>query len=131
VAAAPSPTVGVWARGGRPELWRLDAAKAPPGTPGRARALPVVLLHWMLLPAAGFRGQAGIDGTIAYVDDPEAVFDRVDRGEVEAGFWLPPMAASDFADAVSQGDLLPPKSTRFLPKLISGLVWVGHDARLL
>jgi uncharacterized protein (DUF1015 family) len=41
------------------------------------------------------------------------------------------MAAADFADAVSQGDLLPPKSTRFLPKLISGLVWVGHDARLL
>ena len=131
VAAARSPTIGVWTRGGRPELWRLDAAKAPPGTPGRARALPVVLLHWMVLPAAGFRAESGVDGTIAYVDDPEAVFDRVDRGEVEAGFWLPPMAAGDFAEAVSQGDLLPPKSTRFLPKLISGLVWVGHDARVL
>ncbi|HVR30541.1 MAG TPA: DUF1015 domain-containing protein [Thermoanaerobaculia bacterium] len=131
VAAAPAPAIGVWARGGRPELWRLDTAKAPPGTPGRARALPVVLLHWMVLPAAGFRAQAGVDGTIAYVDDPEVVFDRVDRGEVAAGFWLPPMAASDFAQAVSQGDLLPPKSTRFLPKLISGLVWVGHDALLL
>jgi uncharacterized protein (DUF1015 family) len=131
VAASPAPAIGVWARGGAPEVWRLDAAKAPPGTPGRALALPVVLLHWMVLPAAGFRAQAGVDGTIGYVDDPEAVFDRVDRGEVEAGFWLPPMAASDFAEAVSQGDLLPPKSTRFLPKLISGLVWVGHDARLL
>ena len=131
VAAAPAPTIGVWARGGRPELWRLDAAKAPPGTPGRARALPVVLLHWMVLPAAGFRAQSGVDGTIGYIDDPEAVFDRVDRGDVEAGFWLPPMAASEFAEAVSQGDVLPPKSTRFLPKLISGLVWVGHDARLL
>jgi uncharacterized protein (DUF1015 family) len=131
VAAAPAPTVGVWTRGGRPELWRLDAAKAPPGTPGRARALPVVLLHWMVLPAAGFRAQAGIDGTIGYVDDPDAAFDRVDRGEVEAAFWLPPMAAGEFAEAVSSGDVLPPKSTRFLPKLISGLVWVGHDARLL
>ena len=44
---------------------------------------------------------------------------------------LPPMAPSEFAEAVAQGDLLPPKSTRFLPKMISGLVWVGHDARLL
>ncbi len=126
-----SPTIGVWARGGEPELWRLDAAKAPPGTPGRPNAMPVVLLHWMVLPAAGFRAQSGVDGTIDYVDDPDALFDRVDRGEVEAGFWLPPMAPSEFAAAVAQGDLLPPKSTRFLPKLISGLVWVGHDARLL
>jgi uncharacterized protein (DUF1015 family) len=131
VAAAKAPTIGVWNRGGQPELWRLDAAKAPPGTPGRPNAMPVVLLHWMVLPAAGFRAQSGIDGTINYVDDPDALFDRVDRREVEAGFWLPPMAPSEFAAAVGQGDLLPPKSTRFLPKMISGLVWVGHDARLL
>ena len=130
VAAAQTPTIGVWNRGGEPELWRLDPAKAPPGTPGRPNAMPVVLLHWMVLPAAGFRAQSGVDGTINYVDDPDALFDRVDRGEVEAGFWLPPMAPSEFAAAVGQGDLLPPKSTRFLPKLISGLVWVGHDARL-
>ncbi len=97
---------------------------------GVPHAMPVVLLHWMVLPAAGFRAQSGVDGTINYVDDPDALFDRVDRGEVEAGFWLPPMAPSEFAAAVGQGDLLPPKSTRFLPKLISGLVWVGHDARL-
>jgi uncharacterized protein (DUF1015 family) len=131
VAAAPAPTIGVWRRGGQPELWRLDAAKAPPGTPGRPNAMPVVLLHWMVLPAAGFKAQSGVDGTIHYVDDPDALFDRVDRGEVEAGFWLPPMAPGEFAEAVSKGDLLPPKSTRFLPKMISGLVWVGHDARLL
>jgi len=131
VAAAESPTIGVWARGGEPELWRLDASKSPPGTPGRPDAMPVVLLHWMVLPAAGFKAQSGTDGTTVYVDDPDALFDRVDRGEVEAGFWLPPMAPSEFADAVAQGDLLPPKSTRFLPKLISGMVWVGHDARLL
>jgi hypothetical protein len=121
----------VWARGGQPEIWRLDGTQAPPGTPGRANPMPVVLLHWMVLPAAGFLAQSGIDGTTQYVDDPDALFDRVDRGEVEAAFWLPPMAPSDFAGAVANGDLLPPKSTRFLPKLISGLVWVGHDARLL
>jgi uncharacterized protein (DUF1015 family) len=131
VAAAPAPTIGVWSRGGQPELWRLDAAKAPPGTPGRPHAMPVVLLHWMVLPAAGFKAQSGVDGTIHYVDDPDVLFDRIDRGEVEAGFWLPPMAPSEFAEAVALGDLLPPKSTRFLPKMISGLVWVGHDARLL
>lgn len=131
VAEAEMPALGVWIRERRPELWRLDPDSAPPQTPERSRRLPVVLLHAMLLPAAGLGPRATVDGTLAYVDDPEEAFDRMDRGEAEAGFWLPPMSPETFAEAVSEGDLLPPKSTRFLPKLTSGLVWVGHDAELL
>ena len=55
----------------------------------------------------------------------------VEDGEVATAFWLPPMEPAEFARAVSEGDVLPPKSTRFMPKLISGLVWVGHDADLV
>jgi uncharacterized protein (DUF1015 family) len=40
------------------------------------------------------------------------------------------MAPQQFAAAIAEGDLLPPKSTRFLPKVVSGLVWAGHDAAL-
>jgi uncharacterized protein (DUF1015 family) len=40
------------------------------------------------------------------------------------------MEPAAFAAAIAGGDLLPPKSTRFLPKLISGLVWTDHDAAL-
>jgi uncharacterized protein (DUF1015 family) len=37
------------------------------------------------------------------------------------------MSGESFARAMQGGSLLPPKSTRFLPKVASGLVWVGHD----
>ena len=41
------------------------------------------------------------------------------------------MTPKQFALATEDGDLLPPKSTRFLPKLVSGLVWCGHDAEIV
>jgi len=131
VAAGPQPCLGVWCRGSGPEVWQLDPAAAPAEAPQRASGLSVVLLHHLLLPAAGVDLNAAIDGTILYCADAEDLFAMVDRGDVEAGFWLPPMEAAAFAHAVSAGDLLPPKSTRFLPKLISGMVWAGHDAELL
>ena len=131
VAAGSQPSLGVWCRGSAPEVWELDAAAAPAGAPQLAADLSVVLLHYLLLPSAGVDLGAAIDGSILYRADPEDLFAMVDRGDVEAGFWLPPMDAEAFARAVSAGDLLPPKSTRFLPKLISGLVWSGHDAELL
>jgi uncharacterized protein (DUF1015 family) len=40
------------------------------------------------------------------------------------------MSPAQFAAAISHGDLLPPKSTRFLPKVFSGLVWAAHDSGL-
>ncbi|MDX1384792.1 MAG: DUF1015 domain-containing protein [Thermoanaerobaculia bacterium] len=131
VAGAEPPSLAVWVHGGDPELWRLDPEQAPADTPTRGRALTVVLLHHMLLPAVGVELDASVDGTIAYRSDPETLFSAVDRGEAGTGIWLPPMDAQEFATAVSGGDLLPPKSTRFLPKLVSGLVWTGHDSELL
>ena len=73
---------------------------------------------------------ASVDGTVTYRSDPEDLFSEVDRGDFGTGVWLPPMEPAAFAEAVSTGDLLPPKSTRFLPKLASGLVWLGHDDNL-
>ena len=40
-------------------------------------------------------------------------------------------AGVPLTSATEDGDLLPPKSTRFLPKLVSGLVWCGHDAEVV
>ena len=37
------------------------------------------------------------------------------------------MTPAGFAGAVAEGDVLPPKSTRFLPKVVSGLVWADHS----
>jgi uncharacterized protein (DUF1015 family) len=130
VAAAPQPALAIVATGARPEIWHLDPAAAPADlAPGAAR-LPAVLLDRVLLPAWGLPAAAATDGTLVYRSDPEVLWAAVRSGELAAGVWLPPMTPAAFHAAVADGGLLPPKSTRFLPKVASGLVWCPHDAAL-
>ncbi len=128
VAASDQPAIGVWFAGGSPEIWSLDPKRVPDSTPGRKAGLSVVLLHYQLLAASGLDISNASDGTILYRSNPNDLYDMVNTGEAKAGFWLPPMSAQGFAQATEDGDVLPPKSTRFIPKLVSGLVWCGHDA---
>ena len=37
-----------------------------------------------------------------------------------------PTTPHGFAGAIAGGDVLPPQSTRFPPKAVSGLVWAAH-----
>ena len=131
VAAAPQPAIGVWEAGGEPEIWRLDPSAAPSSLPPGGRGLPVLLLHEAHFPALGLPAAAASDGTVAYRNDPEALYRMVAAGETALGIWLPPMQPAAFAAAIAHGDMLPPKSTRFLPKVMSGLVWADHSSRLL
>jgi uncharacterized protein (DUF1015 family) len=130
VAAAEQPAIGVWPTGGSPEIWRFDPAKAPDSIPEGARGLPVALLHGAVFPALGLPPEAATDGTVRYRSDPEKLAAELAAGMLATGLFLPPMEPAAFAAAIAGGDLLPPKSTRFLPKLISGLVWTDHDAAL-
>ena len=70
--------------------------------------------------------ETAIDGTISYRSDAEALWREIDSGNLATGFWLPPMPGDLFAAATEDGQILPPKSTRFLPKLASGLVWCSR-----
>ena len=131
VAAAPAPSLAVRLAGCKPEIWRLDSQQAPASTPRPARSLSAVLLHYMLLPALSLDLSTSTDGTVLYRSDPDELYRMIEDGEAATAFWLPPMEPVEFARAVSEGDVMPPKSTRFMPKLISGLVWVGHDAKVI
>jgi uncharacterized protein (DUF1015 family) len=131
VAAAPQPAIGIWPAGGQPEIWRLDPSQAPFSVPRGGRDLPVLLLHEALFPALGLPAAAATDGTVVYRNDPDALYRMVQSGEAALGIWLPPMQPAAFAAAIAQGDMLPPKSTRFLPKVMSGLVWADHGSKLL
>ena len=131
VAAAPQPALAVWFQGDEaPELWTLDPDAGPADTPGRKANLPAVLLHHHLLKTTGVPIESATDGSIAYEADPDEIICLLERSEITAGAFLPPMTPRQFALATEDGDLLPPKSTRFLPKLVSGLVWCGHDAEV-
>ena len=129
VAAAPTPSVGVWISGSAPEIWTLDADDVPEDTPGRKAELPAILLQYQLFAAAGLSIENASDGTLAYRSDADDLWQMVSSGEATAGFWLPPMAPEAFALATAGGDVMPPKSTRFMPKLASGLVWSSHSGR--
>jgi uncharacterized protein (DUF1015 family) len=127
VAAAPQPALGVWVAGRAPEIWRLPpAGTASAGVP----PLVVKIFQDAVLPALGLSPEAATDGTLVYRSDADVLYAQLERGELGTGFWLPPMPPADFAAAVAQGELLPPKSTRFLPKAMSGLVWSDHESRL-
>ena len=132
VAAAPQSTLAAWFQGDSTrELWALDPEAAPPDMPGRKADLPAALLHHHLLKAAGVPLESATDGSIAYEADPDDIIGFLGRAEGAVGVFLSPMTPKQFALATEDGDLLPPKSTRFLPKLVSGLVWCGHDAKVV
>lgn len=130
VAEAPGPALGVWLADGRREIWRLDPSQAPEHVGKGARELPVVLLHEVVLAGLGLSADQWTDGTVLYRSDPDALARMIRRGEVGVGFFLPPMEPAAFGTALGDGDLLPPKSTRFLPKVVSGLVWADHGSKL-
>jgi len=129
VAAAPQPALGVWVAGRPPEIWRLLPAGAARAA-GNAAPLAVKIFQDAVLPELGLAPVAATDGTLVYRSDADTLYAQLERGELGTGFWLPPMRPSEFAAAIAQGELLPPKSTRFLPKAMSGLVWSDHRSRV-
>lgn len=130
VARSPQPAIGVWHTGQKPEIWQLDPARAPASIPESARGLSVSLLHGMVLAELGYAPESAIDGTVTYRSSPAKLASEILAGNHAVGIFLPPMLPGEFAAAIAHGDLLPPKSTRFLPKVFSGLVWADHDSKL-
>ncbi|HEX7182184.1 MAG TPA: DUF1015 domain-containing protein [Thermoanaerobaculia bacterium] len=128
VAAAPQPALGVWISGREPEIWRLDPAKVPDVPSAQ---LVVEIFQKTILPALGLSPEASTDGTVVYRSSPDELWNQIASGELGTGFFLPPMQPAEFAAAIADGQLLPPKSTRFMPKVMSGLVWADHESQIL
>ena len=130
VAAAEQPALGVGPIGESFEIWTFDRG-APPRTLGANLShLSVGWLHQAIIPKLDLPPSADTDGSIVYRSDPDRLWAELDNGELQTGFWLPPMESVGFALATSKGEILPPKSTRFLLKLVSGLVWADHTCHI-
>jgi uncharacterized protein (DUF1015 family) len=65
----------------------------------------------------------GHDG-IAYTPDWRDAVTRVDAGEADVAFLLRPTRIEDVFARARAGRVLPPKSTYFFPKLLSGLLFL-------
>jgi len=124
-AAETQPALVVLAPGRQTEIWSFEQSAAPLDLPPSCRHLAVGWLHDVILPRLGLDATAAHDGRIVYRSDPEQLLTAINNGDLAAGFVLPPMSPQDFSRATAQNVLLPPKSTRFLPKIVSGLVWAS------
>src|SRR5216117_2384041 len=60
--------------------------------------------------------------TLAYTPDPRAAFDAVRNGKAAAAVLLNPPKVEQVFAVADAGDVMPPKSTYFVPKVPSGLV---------
>ena len=64
----------------------------------------------------------GHDG-ISYTPDWREAVRRVDEGEAEIAFLLRPTRIEDVFERARRGEVMPPKTTYFFPKLLSGLLF--------
>jgi uncharacterized protein (DUF1015 family) len=96
---------------------------------GRSRAwceLVVSILSYLVIEKIlGLEGSQA-EEILSYTKSEEEALSRVDSGECAAAFLLSPIAVAEIQKVSKLGELLPPKSTYFYPKLPSGLVFYRH-----
>jgi uncharacterized protein (DUF1015 family) len=61
---------------------------------------------------------------ISYTPDASEAVRRVDEGEADAAFLLRPTRIEDVFERARRGQVMPPKTTYFFPKLLSGLLFL-------
>jgi len=77
----------------------------------------------MVLPRFYGDVQQAVDGErIAYSHDAELAMCLVDSGQFQAAVILAPLGVRTVAQVASSGNVMPPKSTYFYPKLPTGVV---------
>ncbi len=64
---------------------------------------------------------------ISYTPDRDEALRRVRGGEADCAFLLRPPRIADVFERARRGDPLPPKTTYFYPKLLSGLLFHPVD----
>jgi uncharacterized protein (DUF1015 family) len=64
----------------------------------------------------------GLDG-ISYTPEAEAAVDAVDRRDADVAFFVRGPRVEDVFDVARRGERMPPKSTYFFPKPLSGMLF--------
>jgi uncharacterized protein (DUF1015 family) len=60
---------------------------------------------------------------LSYCSDTAEAVRRISAGEADAGFLLRPTPVQQVRDVAAAGETMPPKSTYFFPKLLTGLAF--------
>ena len=86
------------------------------------RRLDAAVLHSLLLAQCLGINKGRVEEHVAYTKSSEEAISLVDEGKYQAAFLLNPTGIEELRDVVLANELMPQKSTYFLPKLLSGLV---------
>jgi len=104
---------------------RAPVADALPDAPDAYRDLDAVILETLIL-----RGQMGMSTDdiaakkgLAYDSDPASAVGSIEAGERDALFMLRPTPVDAVRKCAALGETMPPKSTYFFPKLLTGIVF--------
>jgi uncharacterized protein (DUF1015 family) len=125
--------VGHYARStGARRLTLRDLAAADAALPGRAE--PYRRLDTAVLEALVLKGALGMtDDDIAhfhglgYARTAAEAVARVDAGEADAAFFMAPTPVDRVRAVAAAGESMPPKSTYFFPKVLTGMVFNPLD----
>lgn len=92
--------------------------------PPELRTLDVVLLHGFLFEKMlGISPDAVTAGQfIRYYKEPRTIASELERGELQAAFFLNPVTVDEFRGVSLSGHVLPQKATFFYPKILTGLL---------
>jgi uncharacterized protein (DUF1015 family) len=80
------------------------------------KKLDVVVLHELII------SRLAHAEAVAYEMDPALARSMVEKGEYEAAFFLNPTGIEEVMEVALSGKRMPPKSTYFYPKLVTGFV---------
>jgi uncharacterized protein (DUF1015 family) len=101
----------------------LDAAL--PGTSDAYRSLDAAALEALILkgPLAMTNDDIAAKRGLSYCSDFEETRRRLHDGEADAAFFLRPTPVEQVRAVADAGETMPPKSTFFFPKLLTGIVF--------
>jgi len=85
-----------------------------------ARALDVARIETLVVQA--LLGASSTTPSLAYTPDPYAAFEAVRKGAAAAAVLLNPTRVDQVLAVADANDVMPPKSTYFIPKVPSGMV---------
>ena len=114
---------------GRPLMLTLRdpaiAAAALPDKPDPYRALDTAVLEALVLQGALGMSEDDISHLhgLDYARDTAQARERVETGAAEAAFFMRGTPVSQVRDVAAAGESMPPKSTYFFPKVLTGMVF--------
>jgi uncharacterized protein (DUF1015 family) len=122
LSSGPNPSFGLFSKDDTTHLYILSQEKPffnDESTPATLRRLSVNIAHTGLL-----KGLFGIkEEEISFVKDASEAVQQVNEGKYDLALFVPPTTVEEVKDVAEHGLYMPPKSTYFFPKILTGLVF--------